>query len=46
MIYFIAYFLLDHFDAPNWYFNLFWAIIVGEVLFAIGAGIVKGMIEK
>jgi hypothetical protein len=46
MIYLIAYFLLDHFDAPSWYFNLFWAIIVGEVLFAIVAGIVKGIIEK
>ena len=46
MIYLIAYFLLDHFDAPSWYFTLFWGILVGEILFAIVAGIVKGMIEK
>lgn len=46
MIYLLVYFLLDHFDAPSWYFNLFWATIVGEILFTVVAGMVKGMIEK
>jgi hypothetical protein len=43
MIYFLTYFLLDHFDAPSMYFNIFWGVIVGEVLFAIVTGIIQAM---
>jgi hypothetical protein len=43
MIYFLTYFLLDHFDAPSIYFTLFWCIIVGEALFAIAAGFLQAI---
>ena len=39
MIYFLTYFLLDHFDAPSIYFTVFWGVIVGEALFAILTGV-------
>ena len=43
MIYFLTYFLLDHFEAPSIYFTLFWAVIVGETLFAIFTGFLQAM---
>ena len=43
MIYFLTYFLLDHFDAPSIYFTVFWGIIVGEALFAILTGVLQAM---
>ena len=43
MIYFLTYFLLDHFDAPSIYFTVFWGVIVGEALFAILTGVLQAM---
>ena len=43
MIYFLTYFLLDHFDASSTYFNIFWGVIVGEALFAILTGFLQAM---
>ena len=43
MIYFLTYFLLDHFDAPSIYFTIFWGVIVGEALFAILTGVLQAM---
>ena len=43
MIYFLTYFLLDHFDAPSIYFTVFWGVIVGEALFAILTGFLQAM---
>jgi len=43
MIYFLTYFLLDHFEAPSIYFTLFWGVLVGEALFAVITGVLQGM---
>jgi hypothetical protein len=46
MNYLIAYFLLEHFDAPSWYFTLFWGIIVFEIVFTVINGMIKGANQR